>query len=367
MNFELDDEQEALREVSRAVIERWAGPGVARSVVDTEQESNAALWSAGAEIGWLALTVPEEHDGLGQGLVEMALVSEELGRGLATGPVAQSALIARLLAHTTDLDSRESVLPSIIAGERSAVWALAEPNGSFDPVDVQTRAIDGASGVRLSGVKTVVEAAAQAEWIVVTAAEDSGEIASFLVRRDAAGVRVERELTIDETRPRYRVHLTDVPAACRIADAHATKALSDAATLLTIADALGAAEKLFEMTTEYVKIRRQFDRQIGSFQAVKHALADMLRVLRGSRAALYYAAMASDAGDAQATLSVAVAKAYASEGLSQVAGQALQLHGGIGFTWEHDLHLYLRRIKANEIMHGDSSLHRDRVLDLRRA
>lgn len=355
MDFELDDEQAALRDVSRQLLGVRGGPAAVRRLAETGGDHDPELWKAGAEIGWPALAVPEERDGLGQGLVELSIVSEELGRALATGPFAITALVARLLSAGSVAGD---VLSSLVTGAESATWALAEPGGSFAPETVRTRAHNGV----LDGVKTGVESAASADWLLVTAVEDGSPV-SCVVRRDAPGVTIERQRVIDETRPRYLVRLDGVRAEGRVAG---TRALADAATLLTSADALGAAEALFEMTRDYVTTRRQFGRAIGSFQAVKHTLADMLMVLRGSRAAVYYAAMAIDAGADEAELAVAIAKSYTSAGLSRVAGQALQLHGGIGFTWEHDLHLYLRRVKADEILHGDSTVHRERLLALHR-
>ena len=363
MDFELDDEQAALRDVSRKLLAQHAGPAAARRLADTAAEDDPALWRAGTEIGWQALTVPEEYDGLGQGLVELALVAEELGRAVATGPFVISALVARLAAG----GPAAAVATALAEGRESACWAIAEPGGSFDP-DACTTTVrpdsghDGAEAV-LDGVKTAVEGAGTADWLLVTAAGPDGP-ESHVVHRDAPGLTVTRQRVLDETRPRYRVALDGVRAAHRVVGPVGSRALAGAATVLTAADALGAAEALLELTRDHVAVRRQFGREIGSFQAVKHAVADMLLVVRGARAAVYHAAMAIDAGAPEAELAVAVAGSFTSAGLSRVAGQALQLHGGIGFTWEHDLHLFLRRVKADETLHGDSTVHRERVLTL---
>ena len=216
----------------------------------------------------------------------------------------------------------------------------------------------------LSGRATAVQAAAAADWLLVTAATDQGR---RLVLIERAAVVVEPRRTLDETRRWYdvvldgvRVPATDVVAA----DQADIQWLADAAAVLSAADSLGVGERLLEMTVGYVKVRAQFGRPLGSFQSVKHKVAGMLTTLKGARAATYYAAMALDAGVADATVAASVAKAFTAEGVAALAGEALQAHGGIGFTWEHDLHLYLRRAKVNEMLFGAPAEHYERLAAL---
>jgi alkylation response protein AidB-like acyl-CoA dehydrogenase len=228
--------------------------------------------------------------------------------------------------------------------------AAQEPDGSF----------------RLTARKTVVQDAANARWILAAARLD-GETALFLVDRDSAGVSVRGQHTLDVTRNFYEVILDDVtvPAERRLAGgADLVQRVYDEGAVLTCSDALGAGERLLAMTVEYAKVRVQFGRAIGSFQAVKHKCATMRMQLQGARAATYYAAMAADAGAPDASRAASVAKAYVSEAMSTLAGEALQVHGGIGFTWEHDLHLYLRRIKVDEVLYGDPRSHQERLCAL---
>lgn len=360
MDFELDEEQSALKEVTRDVLESFAGPGVAREIVDGGAVPSDALRGAGAEVGWLALGIPEDRDGLGCGLVEIAIVAEELGRALAPWPFGETALVARALARV-DAPGTGEILSALASGQELAALAVAEPGAIASSVaeTVVTRREGGALVV--SGTKTAVESAASVDWLAVSATVD-GDAASVLVRVDSPGVVIESERGLDATRPRFRVVFEEAPVQVVLSSGDDTGELLDAAALLVSADALGAAEVLLELTVGYVRVREQFGRPIGSFQVVKHAVADMLRRVRGTRAAISYAAMAIDAGAPEAPRATAVANAYASSELRRVAGQALQLHGGVGFTWEHDLHLYLRRIKADEILYGDDSVHREKVL-----
>jgi len=224
-------------------------------------------------------------------------------------------------------------------------------------------------GLVLSGRASAVQSAAAADWLLVLVTVAAGPCDAgrrlVLVSRPAAAVEPRR--TLDETRRWYdavfdgvRVPSADVVSA----DDAQIQWLADAAAVLSAADSLGAGERLLEMTVGYVKVREQFGRPLGAFQSVKHKVADMLTTLKGARAATYYAAMALDAGVADATAASSAAKAFTGEGVADLAGEALQTHGGIGFTWEHDLHLYLRRAKVNEMLFGSPAEHYERIAAL---
>ncbi len=279
-------------------------------------------------------------------------MAEELGRAVAPGPFADTALAGLLLAR---LGARPELLAPLALGELKVSLACHGPvTGRYDGDDLV-----------LSGRASAVQAAAAADWLLVMAAADDGGRRLALVPRLA--VAVEPRRTLDETRRWYdavfdgiRVRPADVIAA---GDAE-VQWLTDAAAVLSAADSLGAGERLLEMTVGYVKVREQFGRPLGSFQSVKHKAADMLTTLKGARAATYYAAMALDAGVADATIAASAAKAFTGEGVAALAGEALQTHGGIGFTWEHDLHLYLRRAKVNQVLHGTAAQHYERLVTL---
>jgi alkylation response protein AidB-like acyl-CoA dehydrogenase len=353
VDFELTEEQAALREVSRAMLAANCPPALARSLAEAGRDTDDKLWQQAAELGWIDLAVPAEYDGSGQGLAELCLVAEEIGRAAAPGAFTDSALTALVLAES----GRPDLLPGLAGGGLKASWAH---HGL-----VSSRR-DGADLV-LSGRATAVQAAASADWLLVTA--DSGE-GKRLAIVETARAQVEARRTLDETRRWYDVVFDDVhvPAADVLtADATRTQWLADAAAVLTAADALGLGERLLEMTVSYVKVREQFGRPLGSFQSVKHKAAGMLTTLKGARAAAYYAAMALDARAADAAAAASTAKAFTGEGVAALAGEALQTHGGIGFTWEHELHRYLRRAKTDEMLYGSAAEHYERLVALTEA
>ena len=355
MDFELTEEQAALREVSRGMLAVSCPPQLVRSLAAAGTDVDDKLWRRGTELGWTGLAVPEEHDGAGQGLVELCLVAEELGRVAAPGPFTDSALAGLALAR---LD-RPELLAALAAGDLKASLACHGPvAGRYDGDELV-----------LSGRASAVQSAAAADWLLVLAAvpPGPGDGGRRLVLVSRSATAVEPRRTLDETRRWYDVVLDGVRA--RATDVIATgdaeiQWLTDAAAVLSAADSLGAGERLLEMTVGYVKVREQFGRPLGSFQSVKHKVVDMLTTLKGARAATYYAAMVLDAGVADATVAASVAKAFTAEGVAALAGEALQAHGGIGFTWEHDLHLYLRRVKVNEMLYGLPAEHYERIVAL---
>ena len=380
MDFELTEEQAALREVSRAMLAANCPPQLVRSLASAGAGIDEKLWQRAADLGWTGLVVPGEHDGAGQGLVELCLVAEEIGRAAAPAPFTDTALIALAVARfhagpPGDSAGRARLVTALALGTAKASWAH---HGRVTAVR------DGEELV-LSGRATAVQAAGSADWLLVTAQlgtvppgtvppgngrpePTGGDNGSCLVLVQQSRASVQARRTIDETRRWHdvaldgvRVRATDVVTA----DAAQVQWLTDAAAVLTAADALGAGERLLEMSTRHVKVREQFGRPLGSFQSVKHKLADMLTTLKGARAATYYAAMALDAGVQGASAAASAAKAFTGEGVAALAGEALQVHGGIGFTWEHDLHLYLRRAKVDEMLYGAPAEHYERLVWLR--
>ncbi|MCW2866681.1 MAG: mmgC13 [Marmoricola sp.] len=327
MDFEPSEEQAMLREVSRRMLTAHCSPDLVRATADAGHDLDDGLWQRGAELGWTLLAVPEDQGGAGMGVVELCLVAEEVGRAAAPGPWLDTALTAMVAA-------RGGATSEIVEG-------LSD--GSLKAAVVTAERTD------------LVQAAGSVDWLLVVGADDVG-----LLQADHAPA--VRRRTLDETRGFYSVALDTPPPTIPLeAD---TQWVRDAAAVLTAADALGIGERLLAMTVDYAKVREQFGRPIGSFQVVKHKAADMLKALKGVRAATYYAAMALDAGLPDASTATSVAKAFASEMVPAIAGEALQTHGGIGFTWEHDLHLYLRRAKLDEVLHGDAGFHHDRVATL---
>ncbi|MFJ1969485.1 acyl-CoA dehydrogenase family protein [Streptomyces sp. NPDC087903] len=372
MNFELSDEQAMVRAASRGLLADRAPIARVRARLDraddTDSDADGEVWSLAAELGWPGLALPEEYGGAGQGLVELALVAEEAGRALARVPFLPTAVVGRALATTGSPRLRAEVLPRLAAGSEWATWAFAEPRAPWTLDGIRATARTDGSDVVLGGVKTAVQDAGGAHWLLVTARHE-GVPVSFLVARDVPGVTVRRLRVLDPTRAFYEVRFDGVrvPSDRRLdGGPTAIQRLLDDAAVLRCADALGVLERMLELTVEHAGTRVQFGRPIGTFQAVKHACADMAMLVHGVRAATYHAAMAGDAGSGDAAQSACAAASYTSDSAGEVAGRALQLHGGIGFTWEHDLHLYLRRAKVDSVLHGGAGVHRDRLCTLLR-
>ncbi|MGW3650119.1 acyl-CoA dehydrogenase family protein [Streptomyces sp. NPDC000878] len=371
MNFQLSEEQGMLREASRDLLSDRAPIEHVRAWMDRDGDDgdvDPEVWRLTADLGWPGLGLPEEYGGSGQGLVELALVAEEMGRALGRGPFAPTAIVGRALTATGSPGLRSEVLPELAAGSAWATWAFAEPRApwSLDGVRATAR-VDGGAFV-LDGVKTAVQDAGGARWLLVTALHD-GVPASFLVERAAPGVTVRRQRTLDPTRAFHEVRLdgVHVPDDRRLgAGPGGIQRLLDEASVLRCADALGVMRRLLELTVEHTTTRVQFGQPIGAFQAVKHSAADMALLVHGAHAATHYAAMAADADTDDAARAACAAASYVSAGAGEVAARALQLHGGIGFTWEHDLHLFLRRARADSVLYGDAAVHRDRLCTLLR-
>jgi alkylation response protein AidB-like acyl-CoA dehydrogenase len=366
MDFELTDEQAMLQDASHDLLSDRAPIAVLRRQLDDDAEVDPALWRLAGELGWTGLLVSEEHGGSGQGLVELALVAEEIGRAVARGPFLRTSLVGLAVDRDGGDALRTDVLPALAEGAVWATWAFAEPHRPWTVEGLSTTARPDGSGVVLSGTKTAVQDADGARWLLVTAGED-GVPTNYLVERSAPGVTVRRQRTLDLTRTFAEVILDGVrvPATHRLGGGEeGVRRLLDDAAVLHAADTLGTLQRMLELTVEYVRVRVQFGRPIGSFQAVKQACATMAMNVQGARAATYYAAMAGDAAADDAARAACAAAAYTSAIAGTVAGSALQLHGGIGFTWEHDLHLFLRRATTDAVLHGDATAHHRRLTDL---
>jgi alkylation response protein AidB-like acyl-CoA dehydrogenase len=345
------NELEILRETARALIEREAPIGRVRELGDAH---DALLWRRIVEAGWLSMALPESSGGQGAGLGELSLVAEELGRGLASSAFLPTVLVARALAG-----NGAEALEAIIAGEAMATVCLAEPDAGWDPSAMQTRA----DGRTITGRKTLVPGASHARFLVVSAMSDAGG-ALFLVSSGGGGVEVRESVSMDLTRSFAEVTFNSAPAQPIRGGAAAVTRLQDEGAALICAETVGASAKLLEAAVAYARERTQFGRPIGSFQAVKHRCANMLIALEASRAATDVAVRSLDASTSDASQEVSAAKAYAGEACARLAADALQVHGGIGFTWELDVHLYLRRIRSNRALFGTPSWHRDRLYGL---
>ena len=376
MDFTLTVEQRGLVDSTRSLLTRRASVEHARRLIDSTEGFDADLWKDGTDLGWPALGIPERDGGLGQQVVDLALVCAELGHGLAATPFIPVSVAADALATST-AENKSKLLQLISEGSLIAGWAFTEFGRPWGTLGISTAAVPQGGGYRLSGTKVNVQDADAAQLLVVDALLD-GAPARFLVPTDARGVEVVRQQTLDLTRSYCDVRLDDVlvdGSALCAAGADAAAAITRSMhlhTVLVCAELVGVGQRLLAMTVDYVKERVQFGRPVGSFQAVKHKCADMRIWLQGSTAATYHAAMVLDAAPenagpesaADVERAVSVAKAYTSDAAGRIAGEALQLHGGIGFTWEHNLHLYLRRARCGALLSGDARFHRETLCRL---
>ncbi len=370
MHFDLSESQQLLKNTARKFWQAECPLAEARRRMEAPGACDAALWKKIAEQGWTGVLFPEEFDGLGLGMVEMAVLMEEMGRALAPVPYLATVLMAgTLLDRAGTPAQKRRWLGPICRGEARATVALLEAAASWDPDGVSLAADKSAPGFTVNGAKLFVANAEEADSLICGARID-GELALLVIDRRSKGLTVEPMPAIDLTRQLYAVKLdhVEVPAenilATGAAARQALDAMLETATAGLAAEMVGGMQRVLEISVEYAKTRKQFGKPIGQFQAVQHMCADMLLAAEGSRSAAYYAAWAIESGAPQAALAVSVAKAYAGDAYRETGNRGIQVHGGMGFTWENDVHLYYRRAKASDLLFGDSSYHREKVARL---
>lgn len=361
--FTFTDEQAQLRSAVRKFAAENFGEQSARTLMESEPRFDPKVWSRmGSELGVLGLFVPESDGGAGGTLVDQAIAVEELGAALATGPVFGTVLLAiPALVAASSSGPRDELLGALVEGTRTAAFAVPDRAGAFDPALVTVTGT-----VTLTGtVERVVDGDAADELLVAASSPDG--IALYAVDATGPGVARTGLVTLDLTRPQANVTLTDAPARLIAGPGEADRVITHAlqvASALLAAEQVGAAQHLLDLSVDYAKSRLQFGRPIGSFQAVKHRLADCLVDLEHARSAAYHAAWAlTDASDDPA-LAASIAQATASAAFVKIATDTIQVHGGIGFTWEHQAHLYLKRATTDAALLGSAEAHRSRVAEL---
>jgi alkylation response protein AidB-like acyl-CoA dehydrogenase len=367
MDFALDEDQVALQEVLRTFFEAQVPDSAVRDQFDEPAGYDSALWSRMAgELGLQGLAIPEAYGGGGFSFFELGLVLEELGRRLVPSPFLGSCVMsAQLLLALQDEGARERLLPPIADGSRIVSVAFAEDSGSWLVDDVTTKAAVDGDGWRITGRKAYVLDGHLSDSYLVVARTPDG-VGVFEVAGAATGVERAGVRTMDLTRRLATVAFDDAVATPvgTIGDAaEALEVMLDYTRIALAADALGGTSRVLDMAVDYAKTREQFGRPIGSFQAIKHKCASMLVELESSRSAVYYAlwAAATDQKDRPAV--AALVKAHCIDAYLAAAGENIQIHGGIGFTWEHSAHLFLKRAKSSQVLLGDSDLHRQLLAD----
>jgi alkylation response protein AidB-like acyl-CoA dehydrogenase len=361
MQFQLTDEQRALQDAARSYLRDRFGPQQVRAVYEEVDDDGqlgdgdpADLWKASVDQGWVALMVPEEHDGFGAGLLEAAVVARVLGAGTAPGPWLGTVLAAEAVRLAGSADQQAAWLPRIAAGQVKGAVAVHRPGSSPRPTAL-AEAVQG----RLTGTLDLVEYAHVADLLVV-AAQDG----LYLVQ-PGEGVTVTRIDALDRTTRTSTVELTGAAGERLEGSSDAVvQDLLDRAAVLVANDLVGIARKALTVTVEYDKTRVQFGKPVGSFQAIKHDLADLHVMITMAEHASTYAAHAVDTGAPDRALAVSIAKAKASDTARKATSDMIQYLGGIGYTWEHDAHFYFKRAKRLEYAYGDSTQHRERIAGL---
>ncbi len=368
MDFELSVDQGALQSAALSLLDDQCPTTRVRQVADETGHLDDTLWAAMAEQGWLAVELPEADGGLGLGLVETAVLCEQLGRHVAPVPFLGTVLTA--LALTWAVADEEAEATAALGEVGVGTWieqlsagdAVGAVSWSRRPGAVTAQS-DGRRRWTLSGRSDLVVYGPSAD-VVIVFAEADGSPALFALAPEGAE-RPSAEPAMDRTRSVGWLDFADRPALRLGGPDRAADLLDRAATAMS-AEMLGAADRVLEMTVAYAKDRVQFGRPIGGFQAVKHRCADMLVDVEGMRSATYYAAWAVGAGDPDAALAASVAKVWSSDAARRVMASGLQVHGGIGFTWEHDLHLFLKRSQLDQMSFGDAGFHRERLAQILR-
>ncbi|WP_405530589.1 acyl-CoA/acyl-ACP dehydrogenase [Streptomyces canus] len=363
MDFAFSEEQEELGRTVRAFLTHTSPETETRRLMETPEGFDRALWRRmGTELGLQGLAVPEEYGGAGCGPVEVGVVMEEMGRALLCAPFLASAVLATTtLLRCADEEARKRLLPGLASGELVGTLALTEDSARWDAAGVRLTARESNGSWLLTGHKTFVLDGATADVVLTVARTDDG-IGVFCVEGDAAGLTRAPLPTMDPTRRQARLDYQDVPATRLRTHGDGWDLVSevlDRAAVALAAEQVGVASRALDMAVEYAKVRHQFGRPIGSFQAVKHLLADVLLEVESARAAAHYALLASENEDPELSAVASLAKAFCSDACVQATEENIQVHGGIGFTWEHPAHLYLKRAKTSQLLFGDPAYHRE--------
>ena len=362
MDFAFNEEQEELRATARAFLADHSGPEQIRAAMESDLGHDPQVWKQiAAELGWAAVTIPEEYGGLGLGAVELTALLEVMGESLLCSPFfATVCLGANALIVAGSEEQKQEHLPRIAEGE---IIATLAHRGASDAIEVTART-DGGEIVLSGRADFVVDG--HAADLLIVAAHDGEDVALFCVAGDAAGLVRTLHTTLDQTRRLASLELQDVrvPASARLTGDGGLDEILDRAVVALAAEQVGGAQRCLDLAVAYMKEREQFGRPIGSFQALKHKAANMMIELESARSAAYYAACVAAEGSDELPSVASLAKAYCSDTFFQCAADCLQIHGGVGFTWEYDVHLYFKRARSSEVLLGDPAFHRERVARL---
>ena len=372
MDIELNEDQVMRQDMTRRFLEDRSPITALRKQANAGEGFDREIWKEGAELGWIALFVPEDNGGIAEsagGVQDAAVVAEELGRVVFSGPFLSTSAVAYALALSGSAEQRDAHLPGLAAGETLGAWCLSG-RGPMAGIEAGSiTAVKSGNGFELNGLAAFVQDAADADLLLVTAADGSG-ISQFVIPAGTEGVSIEAMEALDLGR---RLHIVRFDGVKAEADALLGEAGNAADALekqlqmtvaLQCAETVGVADRAFEFTLEWVNDRYAFGRPIGSYQGLKHRLARHCGHLEGAKAAAAYAAKAVQSDSPDAAIAVSVAKSQCGRMATEIIRDCLQMHGGIGLTWEHDIHLYLRRAVSNEQLWGSPAAHHERLCQL---
>ena len=372
MDFDLTEEQQLFADTSRRFLADECDLATVRKLADTDAGFSADWWRRAAGLGWISLLVDEQAGGLGiggDGILYLGLVAEEMGRLVSPGPLLPCSVVAATLSRSGNAEQRSVALPALVSGEATAGWCFAEGGRDWSAGAVAMQAERVAGGYRLRGDKWPVEAAAEARYLLVTARCD-GQLTQFLLPAETTGITIEPLEGLDLVRrfARVRFDAVEVDEACVVGTPG--NAADDVERQLQIglavscAESAGAVARVFEFTLEWAFERFSFGRPLASYQALKHRFADMKTYLEGCHATASAALRAIAEGAADSACLARVAKAFIGDFAPEIVQECVQMHGGIGVTWDHDLHLYLRRVTTNRSILGAPREHRAHIADL---
>ena len=370
MDFGFSDEQEMLRRSARSLLEKECPSSLVRRLMEEDRGYDPDLWKKMAGLGWTGLVIPEAYGGAGLSYVDLVLVLEEMGRVVLPSPFIWTTMVAEAIKRAGSEAQKQALLPKIAAGDLIATPALLEPSALWGADGIALQAREKGGEFTLDGVKLFVNDGHIAGCLLVaarTAGSGADGITLFALEANRPGISVAPLKTMDQTRKLSEVKFAGVKATAL--DVVGTvgggwKRLSemvDRGKVMLAAEMMGGAQKVLDTTVEYAKMRVQFGRPIGSFQAVQHKCANMMIDVEGAKSAVYYAAWAVSNEVAEAPLAAALAKAASSDAYRRVSADGIQVHGGIGFTWDHDMHLYFKRAKSSEFTFGDANYNRELV------
>jgi alkylation response protein AidB-like acyl-CoA dehydrogenase len=363
MNFAFSEEQEELRKVVSDFLNAKSDEAAVRELMETEDGYDQAVWSQMAEqMGLQGLIIPEEFGGSGYSYVELIVVLEEMGRRLLCAPYFSTVVLAaNALMHSGDEGAKKEYLPGIASGETIAALAFTEPSGKWDEAGITMEATADGDSYVLNGTKSFVLDGHIANLIIV-AARTAGGVSLFAVDAEASGLTRTSLSTMDQTRKQAKLDFDGVSARLVGDEGQGWETMSlvlDLAAVGLAAEQVGGAQECLDSAVQYAKDRIQFGRPIGSFQAIKHKCADMLLEVESAKSAAYYAGWCAAELNDELPSVASLAKSYCSEAYFHTTAENIQIHGGIGFTWEHPAHLYFKRAKSSELLFGDPTYHRE--------